>query len=92
MISGRAMTANQPHVELHEGGPELDDVAEVGDAGPGVVDGDPDVRPETAERGAEGRVVIHGGVLGHLQHDRPVRGLQHAAQGAGSRSAGSATR
>ncbi len=60
-------------------GRELEDVAEAGVAGAGVVDREADGRPEGCELVAERRVVVDLDVLGDLEDDRPLAAAEDRA-------------
>ena len=72
--------AHEADVDLHELWPELDKVAEVRDAGTGIVDRQAEARAERHERRPERPVVVDGVVLGDLQDDRPGPICQDRAQ------------
>jgi len=75
-----SIAANKPDVDLHEGGPQLDDVAEVRDAQSRVIDRHAHLGTEQADRGAECAVVSDADVLGHLEHKGAVRRPQETRQ------------
>ncbi len=71
---------DEARVQLHEVRTEIDDVGEVGDAVAGVVDGQPDVVTERANRLQERCVVLDDLVLGRLEDDRPIGPVEHHAK------------
>ena len=75
--------ADQVEVDLHEVRGELQDVAEAGVAGAGIVDREADGRSEPLELAAQSRVVVDLDVLGDLEDDRPLDGRQDLAERAG---------
>ena len=76
----RVDPAHEPDVELHERRAKLNDMPEIGDAGPGVVDRNAHLGTEKVDRGAERFVVGDDHVLGHLQHERSVGRLQESGE------------
>ena len=70
--------ADEPDVELHEIGSQLEDVAEAGEARAGVINRDPDLWANACDRRSKGGVVLDRDVLRHLEHRRAT-GLAQAA-------------
>ncbi len=63
--------ADETRIDLDDVGPKVDEVLEVRDPGPGIVDRQADIRSEPAQRRVEWRVVVDHHVLRHLEDDRP---------------------
>lgn len=67
-------SAGERDLELDHVGNQAEDVAQAGEAGPGVVLGNADsVTAETAQRAQESGVALDGDVFGELQDDAPCR-------------------
>ncbi len=66
---------HEPDVDLHEVGPQVDDVGEVGDAGTGVIHRESRVRADPANGDPQLVVVGDGLMLGDLGDDRPTPAL-----------------
>ena len=62
-------------VELHELRTQLEDVAQAGVAGPGIVDRPPHVCGDLRDRVAQSFVVVDRLALGDLQHDPAVAAM-----------------
>jgi hypothetical protein len=71
---------DEADVELHEVRSQVDDVSEVGDPRPRVVDREADVAAELPDRRAQGVVVPDVLVLGDLEDERPLRRPEDLAQ------------
>jgi hypothetical protein len=73
--------AHQTDVELHVVGTKLDDVAKTGEAGSGVIHGDPHIGPHARHRGSHRRVILDRHVLGHFEDHgaRPTADAVHEA-------------
>jgi hypothetical protein len=71
---------DEADVELREVRSQVDDVSEVGDPRPRVVDREADVAAELPDRRAQGVVVPDVLVLGDLEDERPLRRPEDLAQ------------
>jgi len=73
-LTGRVAVdaVDDAQIELHVIRTELEDMAQAGESGTGVVDGQADPRPEPLERRAPGRVITDLDVLRELEDDLPT--------------------